>query len=451
MASTSSPRQLVERDHPLVSHHVVIERAKPPLSDRLRARGVFQMVGVKNANNRVYPESVWNRNLSPDSPLQKRVRARLALGELEHPDTGITHLERVSHLVEKAWMEFLEEGNEYGVPAGKYVLGEYMVLDTPRGKILQELHACGVPIGISSRGRGDTHKEGDVDIVEDNYDCDTWDCVYQPSVDYAYPTPVVSEKSTHTSLLNRAKELVERVGGDLSGVDTLALVELGSHLASTSRALGSSPNLYKERLLESSKKVVKVLRERNLRGLVPNKVSPPNPKRGAIAMDKQVVDLVESLASELAVARAHPMGPPREGDLRKRLNVTTAIAEELLQRVRQRKVLEKRLTATTMLADSLLTRAREEKRLRLLRERRYGALKEITEELRLRCKGLPLKGPSTRGAKTTVRESRQPTTPPAVPATRLVDPAEGVRGVDVSVDKGKGGTTLIERLFQRGF
>jgi hypothetical protein len=70
------------------------------------------------------------------------------------------------------------------------VVGELEVLSTPKGKILENLLADGVCLGISSRGVGSTDKqhtsEGPVDMVNDDYQIICWDVVSEPSTPGAY-------------------------------------------------------------------------------------------------------------------------------------------------------------------------------------------------------------------------------------------------------------------------
>jgi len=162
--------------------------------------GIFGKINAKNENNRRYPKAVWQKNLLETSPFRNRLKMRTVLGELEHPESGNTHLERVSHLITDAWMEDLTEQKiaqlglaEMGVKPGEYVLGRYEILNTPRGLILKALHEAGVKVGISSRGRGDVRQIDGIDEVQDNYVLDTWDCVYLPSVSEAYPIPRMTE------------------------------------------------------------------------------------------------------------------------------------------------------------------------------------------------------------------------------------------------------------------
>jgi len=176
-------KYLIETDAPLTAVAQITERVDSAIGgQRLIACGPSQRIGVPNKNKRIYNESVFTKNLAEGSDFKKRLAENQVLGELEHPESGKTHLTRVSHLMKNAWIEDLTEDNPYGVPEGKYVMTENEILDTPNGRILKTLFEASVPVGISSRGRGDVRTEGEYDIVEDNYDLEVWDYVNSPSV-----------------------------------------------------------------------------------------------------------------------------------------------------------------------------------------------------------------------------------------------------------------------------
>ena len=78
---------------------------------------------------------------------------RRLCGELDHPSDEVVHLANVSHIITDLRME------------GKRLMGEAEFLDTPSGRILQELAKAGVRIGISSRATGSV----EFDMKEDAY------------------------------------------------------------------------------------------------------------------------------------------------------------------------------------------------------------------------------------------------------------------------------------------
>ena len=88
---------------------------------------------------------------------QKFIRESRALGECDHPDSSVVELKNASHIVREAYMD------------GDVCYGTVELLDTPSGKILQSLVRSGVTLGLSSRGVGTTRKQGESQIVQDDF------------------------------------------------------------------------------------------------------------------------------------------------------------------------------------------------------------------------------------------------------------------------------------------
>ena len=133
--------------------------------------GIMQMTETQNGNGRVYPHSVMEREVKN---YQKLIKEARALGELDHPDDSVINLKNVSHSVTAMWME------------GKNVMDKIKVLNTPSGKILQELVNGGVTVGVSSRGMGSVSESGGQTIVEDDFQLICFDMVSEPSTPGAF-------------------------------------------------------------------------------------------------------------------------------------------------------------------------------------------------------------------------------------------------------------------------
>lgn len=189
LTETKSPQVFVPTKKTLV------ESSQPGAPGVYTVEGIFGKIDLVNENHRKYPRSVFEKNLHETSSFMQRLQSRRVLAELEHPESGSTHLERVSHLITAVWVETVDAARAAAlkIPAGDYIFGRYEVLNTPRGNILRALHEANVDIGVSSRGRGDVVTEGDIDIVQDDYELDTFDAVYMPSVVEARPKPKVAE------------------------------------------------------------------------------------------------------------------------------------------------------------------------------------------------------------------------------------------------------------------
>tara|TARA_R100000008_G_C3554781_1_gene152558 strand:+ start:424 stop:1035 length:612 start_codon:yes stop_codon:yes gene_type:complete len=133
--------------------------------------GIMQMTDTKNGNGRVYPHTVMVREVKN---YQKLIKEKRALGELDHPDDSVINLKNVSHTVTQMWME------------GNKVMGKIKVLDTPSGKILQELINGGITVGVSSRGMGSVSESAGNTIVEDDFQLICFDMVSEPSTPNAF-------------------------------------------------------------------------------------------------------------------------------------------------------------------------------------------------------------------------------------------------------------------------
>jgi hypothetical protein len=148
---------------------------------RMVVEGLFQTSDKKNANGRIYPKSIWEKTLRADET-NKAINERRMFGELDHPQDGKWELKRASHIVTA--LSMTENGE---------ILGRAEVLDTPNGKILQELFSAGATVGISSRGSGSVKKTNDGEIVQEDYKLETYDFVANPSTPGAYPKMVTED------------------------------------------------------------------------------------------------------------------------------------------------------------------------------------------------------------------------------------------------------------------
>ena len=142
-------------------------------SGRMRVEGVFQRSDVPNANKRVYPRSLWEKELK-EKRIMEAMSSRAMFGELDHPSDGKTSLKRVSHIITGLQLE--SDGT---------VTGAAEILPTPAGEILKVLFESGAQVGISSRGSGSVNNG----VVAEDYKLSTFDFVARPSTPGALPTP----------------------------------------------------------------------------------------------------------------------------------------------------------------------------------------------------------------------------------------------------------------------
>lgn len=138
----------------------------------LKLKGVIQRADIQNANGRVYPKDVLEREIEN---YKKLVRERRAHGELDHADDPVVNLKNISHIISDIWID--DEGT---------VLGEVEVLPTPMGNILRALIESEVTVGISSRALGSVIHDGANDVVQEDLHFICWDFVSEPSTPGAY-------------------------------------------------------------------------------------------------------------------------------------------------------------------------------------------------------------------------------------------------------------------------
>lgn len=103
-------------------------------------RGIVSRAGVFNKNKRIYPFDVMNEAIAS---VQEKVSTGGFVGELMHPSSPRVNLDKISHKITK--LEMMEDGT---------VISEMVVLNTTKGKELQELMKGGVSLGVSTRATG---------------------------------------------------------------------------------------------------------------------------------------------------------------------------------------------------------------------------------------------------------------------------------------------------------
>ena len=148
--------------------------------ETLKLKGICIEGGVRNANERVYPVSEIANAV--DTINEQIKTGHSVLGEVDHPDDLKINLDRVSHMIERMWME------------GPCGYGTLKILPTPMGELVKTMLTSGVKLGVSSRGSGNVNDSNghvsDFEIV-------TVDVVAQPSAPNAYPTAIYEGLLNH--------------------------------------------------------------------------------------------------------------------------------------------------------------------------------------------------------------------------------------------------------------
>jgi len=137
--------------------------------------GIFVQGAKQNQNQRVYPVSEITKAVN--SVQGKIDEGFTVLGEADHPDDLQVNLDRVSHMIERMWMQ------------GSDGYGRLKLLPTPMGNICITLLDNGVKLGVSSRGSGEVDNSGNVS----GFEIQTVDIVANPSAPDAYPDPLYEQ------------------------------------------------------------------------------------------------------------------------------------------------------------------------------------------------------------------------------------------------------------------
>ena len=161
--------------------------------------GKLQESDVQNGNGRVYPHAVLMREMKNYSKL---VTEKRALGELDHPEDSVINLRNASHMITEVWWD------------NKSVMGKVKVLNTPSGKILQELVGDGVKLGISSRGMGSVTESAGQTMVEDDFQLICFDFVSEPSTPNAF---MMREAKEFNNRVFTKADRINRVLNDILG------------------------------------------------------------------------------------------------------------------------------------------------------------------------------------------------------------------------------------------
>jgi hypothetical protein len=141
----------------------------------------LQKYGVPNRNGRIYPEKILKREAEKYQDIIKR---GMSISELNHPESSLVDLDRVSHLITETWWE------------GNILMGKIKLLTSPgfhergivtsKGDVAANLMRQGVTMGVSSRGVGSLVKKGDQNEVQEDFELICFDLVSSPSTPGAY-------------------------------------------------------------------------------------------------------------------------------------------------------------------------------------------------------------------------------------------------------------------------
>lgn len=141
---------------------------------KLFIEGVFMQFDLQNKNGRIYPRSIMEKEV--DRYVDSYVNKNRAYGELGHPQGPTINLDRVSHIIK----ELKSDGRNN-------IYGKALVMETPMGKIVQNLLQEGASLGVSSRGMGSLKERGGImEVMDDFHLATAADIVADPSAPDAF-------------------------------------------------------------------------------------------------------------------------------------------------------------------------------------------------------------------------------------------------------------------------
>lgn len=168
-------------------------------------RGVFAESNVVNKNHRLYEAPILEAAVN--SYNENFVKNSRALGELGHPEGPTVNLERVCHMIKDLHME------------GNQVMGNAKIMDTPYGRIVQNLIDEGAKLGVSTRGMGSLAERNGVNVVQNDFMLAAVDVVADPSAPNAFVNGIMEGKEWvwdngvfKPALIENYKKQIEKAG-----------------------------------------------------------------------------------------------------------------------------------------------------------------------------------------------------------------------------------------------
>jgi len=181
---------------------------------------VLQKYDTPNRNGRVYPKKILEREAEN---YKKMIEKGTSLSELNHPESSLIDLDRVSHIITEVFWE------------GPVLLGKLKLLTSPgfhqsgvcstKGDLAANYLRQGVTLGISSRGVGSLKKVGEQNEVQEDFELICFDLVSSPSTPGAYLFLNRNDRHKYDENLEEEKKItVDRHVGE-SGNKSLDLMK----------------------------------------------------------------------------------------------------------------------------------------------------------------------------------------------------------------------------------
>ena len=192
------------------------ESAKLDYRNPFEFYAVLQKYNTPNRNGRFYPEKILKREADR---YKKIIEKGLSTSELNHPESSLIDLDRVSHLITDVWWE------------GNVLMGKLKLLTSPgfhergivstKGDQAANLMRQGVTMGVSSRGVGSLKKVGERNEVQDDFELICFDLVSSPSTPGAYLFSNPDERSKYDENLEEEKKYKEETSSVDKSLDLM--------------------------------------------------------------------------------------------------------------------------------------------------------------------------------------------------------------------------------------
>jgi len=177
---------------------------------------VLQKYDTPNRNGRFYPEKILKREADR---YRNTIAKGLSTSELNHPESSLIDLDRVSHIITDIWWD------------KNILMGKLKLLTTPgfhergivssKGDVAANLMRQGVTLGISSRGVGSLKKVGERNEVQDDFELICFDLVSSPSTPGAYLFTDANDRDKYEENLEEEKRIKESEKGLDKSIDLM--------------------------------------------------------------------------------------------------------------------------------------------------------------------------------------------------------------------------------------
>jgi hypothetical protein len=187
---------------------------------------VLQKFDTPNRNGRIYPEKILKREAEN---YKKMIKKGVSLSELNHPESSLIDLDRVSHIITDVWWE------------GPVLMGKLKLLTSPgfhergvvstKGDLAANYLRQGVTLGISSRGVGSLKKVGEQNEVQEDFELICFDLVSSPSTPGAYLFKDPNDRMNYEENLEEEKRTqIDRHVGEMGSKSLDLMNRLSDYL-----------------------------------------------------------------------------------------------------------------------------------------------------------------------------------------------------------------------------